>query len=70
VTIRNGTEWRETVADGWNFLAGSDTGRIIAEFKRAMNTVFGKQLSHYGEGNAAELIIEYLSSADFKTLSR
>jgi len=29
VTLRDETEWVETVQAGWNALAGADTGRIV-----------------------------------------
>ena len=35
VTLRENTEWVETVEDGWNVLVGADTGRIVAEAERA-----------------------------------
>jgi UDP-N-acetylglucosamine 2-epimerase len=29
ITIRNNTEWIETVSEGWNLLTGTDTNRIV-----------------------------------------
>ena len=29
ITLRDNTEWVETVNDGWNVLAGTDTEKII-----------------------------------------
>ena len=29
ITIRNNTEWVETVNEGWNILTGTDTNRIV-----------------------------------------
>ena len=35
VTLRDETEWTETIEDGWNVLAGADTERILAAARRA-----------------------------------
>lgn len=54
ITLRNETEWIETIETGWNVLAGFQTDRIL----EAVRT-FRTPLSHrplYGEGKAAELI--------------
>lgn len=34
VTMRENTEWVETVEDGWNVLVGADYGKIINAFRR------------------------------------
>lgn len=53
ITIRDNTEWVETVQEGWNILVGSDVERIVEAAKKwlplAKNTrpIFGKgQTSH------------------------
>lgn len=57
VTLRNETEWTETVNAGWNRLAGTDTDRII----KACTTPFnGSEIAEYGDGKAAERIIQHL----------
>ena len=57
VTMRNETEWTETVLAGWNCLAGSNAENII----RAANSSFQKtEIQDYGNGNSAEKIIEIL----------
>ena len=54
ITLRNETEWVETVEDGWNILVGSNTEKIV----RAMNgfNPNSAQKGHYGDGKAAEKI--------------
>ena len=56
VTLRDRTEWMETVDAGWNVLAGTDTGRItaaLADLPRAAD-----RPPHYGDGRAAQRIAE------------
>ncbi|RJP80692.1 MAG: UDP-N-acetylglucosamine 2-epimerase (non-hydrolyzing) [Desulfobacteraceae bacterium] len=58
ITLRDETEWVETVASGWNFLAGADYGSIIASLEN--RTVAKQSTSLYGNGNASQLIIREL----------
>lgn len=54
ITLRDNTEWVETVEDGWNVLVGTNKERIlemINEFKPA-----GKQRNVFGDGYANEKI--------------
>ena len=60
VTLRDETEWTETLAGGWNVLAGPDTERILAAARRprpesARSPVFG-------DGHAAELMVAALEA--------
>jgi UDP-N-acetylglucosamine 2-epimerase len=58
VTLRNETEWVETVADGWNRLAGPDPEAIL--------TALGhfdappEQAASFGDGHAAEAIVRLI----------
>lgn len=62
VTMRNETEWTETVATGWNVLAGTDVERIIAAVRgRTQDEVSHPPL--YGDGRTAQRIGEILSTA-------
>jgi UDP-N-acetylglucosamine 2-epimerase len=55
VTLREETEWPETVEAGWNQLAGADTARILAAVTRAKP---GRPIADYGDGTAARRIAE------------
>lgn len=57
VTLREETEWMETVDAGWNQLAGYRTENII----QCLNhTTVKRDINEYGAGNAAEKIISLL----------
>lgn len=63
ITLREETEWTELVNEGYNFLSGSNTSRILSFFKtiRTNNQIVsGKAL--YGHGDAADLIADFLVS--------
>lgn len=58
VTLRDETEWVETVESGWNILAGADRNRIITAVRS-----FKPPSDHpplYGDGQAAEKILSIL----------
>ena len=59
VTLRDETEWVETVAAGWNTLTGADPDRILSAVR-----TFTPPTAHptlYGEGQAAWKIVHALS---------
>jgi len=58
VTLRDRTEWVETVATGWNTLAGADPDAIVAAIERAAPGPGHPPL--YGDGQAAERIARLL----------
>jgi UDP-N-acetylglucosamine 2-epimerase len=61
VTLRDETEWVETVETGWNTLAGSsDPGRIAAAIAAAAPRVEHPDL--YGDGRAAERIARTIAA--------
>jgi UDP-GlcNAc3NAcA epimerase len=58
VTLRENTEWVETVETGWNRLAGTDPATIIAAAREARPGPEHPPL--YGDGNAADLIADVI----------
>lgn len=65
VTLRDNTEWVETVDAGWNLLAGSDPQRIVAATKRFLDhSPPEPSADHpYGDGDAAQQIVKHLLRA-------
>ena len=63
VTLRDETEWVETVEVGWNILAGTDPDAIVAALEQHSR---GRP-SHpplYGNGDAAAAIIRVFDASD------
>jgi UDP-GlcNAc3NAcA epimerase len=59
ITLRNETEWTETVTSGWNQLTGAHCERIVqAVLKHSLPT---QEIDCYGAGNAAQKIVEILT---------
>lgn len=54
VTLRNTTEWVETVEFGWNVLAGTDRDAILDAIRRPSPS--GARPAVYGDGHASEAI--------------
>lgn len=61
VTLRDETEWNETVDTGWNILAGADPDRIYSAV--TINSARKGRPSLYGNGHAAEKIAARLSKS-------
>ncbi|HXK33140.1 MAG TPA: UDP-N-acetylglucosamine 2-epimerase (non-hydrolyzing) [Dehalococcoidia bacterium] len=61
VTLRDETEWVETLEGGWNVLAGADAERIVAAAKRPRPA--GEPAPVFGDGHAAERMVAALESA-------
>ena len=58
ITLRDETEWVETVESGWNILTGADSNRIVTAVQN-----FTPPSDHpplYGDGQAAEKILSVL----------
>ena len=65
ITLRENTEWMETVEFGANFLVGYDTNRIVSTAKMLTNDdhvrdKIKKLPNPFGDGRAAEKIVEFL----------
>lgn len=61
ITLRDETEWVETLESGWNVLAGCDPERIIRSVKEKNSRQQFQDAC--GKGQAAELIVHIFSSA-------
>lgn len=59
VTMRNETEWIETVESGWNVLVGSD--REAIENALRVNHELNRNPELYGDGTAAEEIVSVIT---------
>jgi UDP-N-acetylglucosamine 2-epimerase len=58
VTLRDETEWVETLEGGWNVLAGADVDRILAAARRSRPE--GSPPPVFGDGHAAERMVKAL----------
>ena len=61
VTLRENTEWLETLEDDWNILVGSDQKMIVKmanEFKPKH-----KQRDIFGDGGASKKVIEIIDNS-------
>ncbi len=62
VTLRDETEWVETLGGGWNALAGADSERILAAARRARPP--GEPPPVFGDGHAAEKMVAALEQGE------
>ncbi len=60
VTLRESTEWVETVEAGWNTLVGLDRSAALAALERPVPTAERPEL--YGGGHAARRVMEVISA--------
>ncbi len=58
ITLRDNTEWVETVEDGWNVLVGADEEKIVKGVNQFEPG--NKQRNVFGEGDASEKITEII----------
>lgn len=61
VTLRDETEWVETLEGGWNVLAGTDAERIVAAAKRPRPA--GEPAPVFGDGHAAERMVAAIEAS-------
>ncbi|MDZ4177864.1 MAG: UDP-N-acetylglucosamine 2-epimerase (non-hydrolyzing) [Coriobacteriia bacterium] len=60
VTLREETEWTETVETGWNVLVGTDRTRIVGAVAAMSRPSARPEL--YGDGYAAQAVVKILES--------
>ncbi len=59
ITLREKTEWVETVKDGWNVLVGANREKIVKAIEEFEPS--GETYNHrFGDGNASKRIVEIL----------
>jgi len=63
ITLREETEWVETVEAGWNVLVGAETEQIRDALRRTFDVASAEKPEPYGDGTAAETIVQLLASA-------
>ncbi len=59
ITLRDETEWVETVEMGWNVLAGADRDAIVCAWHGSNARVEAGQV--YGDGDAAGRVVEFMT---------
>jgi UDP-GlcNAc3NAcA epimerase len=62
ITLRDETEWMETIQGGWNVLVGTETEKIVEEVRKRVGgkrSAKGKGL--FGDGKASEKIVRVLA---------
>lgn len=66
ITLRENTEWVETLEDGWNVLAGAEKGRIVRAVKRNGNIVDsrGRQRGMFGSNGVTRRIKEIIGGLE------
>jgi len=63
-TLREQTEWTETVKEGWNTLLGYDSDRILSALEEATHPVSKSPFpteKYYGDGHASRKVVEHIS---------
>lgn len=63
ITLRNETEWTETLENNWNFIVGANTNLIIEKTKDSKIEV---QHDYFGNGKSVEIILKTLKQSNIK----
>ena len=65
-TLRDETEWPETVHSGWNILVGAEEKKIVKEVRqRGERITPPKKRGIFGDGKASEKIVKIISRIRF-----
>ena len=67
MTLREETEWVETVETGWNTLVGCDPERMVRAALEAHPGI--ESVWPYGDGQAAERIMDLLARGNILTMT-
>jgi UDP-N-acetylglucosamine 2-epimerase (non-hydrolysing) len=59
ITLRNETEWVETIKSGWNILVGANEDKILKAIRKFDPR--GKRKKYFGRGNTAKRIVKFLN---------
>ena len=62
ITIREQTEWVETLKDGYNTLSKPEKNELLEKIKNAKINLSKTKINYYGDGNSAIRINEILNS--------
>jgi UDP-N-acetylglucosamine 2-epimerase len=61
ITLRDETEWTETVESGWNFIAGTETPDVIRAFEIMSTVDLSAPPAYFGNGRASEQIVNVIA---------
>jgi UDP-N-acetylglucosamine 2-epimerase (non-hydrolysing) len=70
VTLRDNTEWVETIDYGWNILVGADKNKIVKGVTLMLDMTKRHATNPFGDGNASERIVDVLTDSYLKNQHR
>jgi UDP-N-acetylglucosamine 2-epimerase len=63
LTLRDETEWMETVKSGWNRLTGTRSQDIVEAFRTLSTASLAKPTAYFGDGHASDRIVKILAES-------